>query len=81
MRAVHAAGHVWFLNRSAVHRPERGVRKFIARDAAGQLQAYMFFDAVYDAGCVVGYYANVTRMRPGAHPGVLNLMVKEFIDR
>jgi len=28
-----------------------------------------------------GYYANVTRMSPDAHPGVLNLIIKEFIDK
>lgn len=76
-----AVDRVWFVNRPPVFSPECGVRKFIARDCTGQMLAYVFFDAVYDGGVVAGYYANVTRMRPDAHPGVLNLIIKEFIDR
>jgi hypothetical protein len=58
------------------------VRKFTARDvSSGRLLGYIFFDAVYEGGAVVGYYANVTRMRPDAHPGVLNLLVSSFMDR
>lgn len=75
------AARVWFLNRPPVFEPEAGVRKFIARDANDVMQAFIFCDAVYEAGEVVGYYANVTRMRPDAHPGVLNLMIKEIIDK
>lgn len=75
------SGKVWFLNRSPVFAPEPWVRKFTARSRDGRLQAYIFFDAVYEGGSIIGYYANVTRMRPDAHPGVLNVLVKEFIDR
>jgi hypothetical protein len=58
------------------------VRKFTAREAAsGVLLGFIFFDGVYEAGKLVGYYANVTRMRPDAHPGVLNLLVSNFMDR
>jgi hypothetical protein len=65
-----------------VFAPEPGVRKFTAREAgSGRLLGFIFFDAVYEAGNVTGYYANVTRMRPDAHPGVLNLLVSSFMDR
>lgn len=57
------------------------MRKFVARDGNGRMLAFVFFDAVYMDGLIVGYYANVTRMRPDAHPGVLNLIIKTFIDR
>eukprot|EP00775_Hariotina_reticulata_P013086 gene13086-13213_t len=74
------AAHMWLLNRQPVFGPEFAVRKFVARDGNGKLLAFIFFDAVFEAGRLVGYYANVTRMRPGAHPGVLNLIIKTFID-
>jgi hypothetical protein len=65
-----------------VFAPEPGVRKFTAREAgSGRLLGFIFFDAVYESGRVAGYYANVTRMRPDAHPGVLNLLVSSFMDR
>ncbi|KAF6256766.1 hypothetical protein COO60DRAFT_1702160 [Scenedesmus sp. NREL 46B-D3] len=76
------AGRFWFINRLPVFAPEPGVRKFTAREAgSGRLLGFIFFDAVYEAGGVAGYYANVTRLRPGAHPGVLNLLVSSFMDR
>jgi hypothetical protein len=76
------AGRVWFINRLPVFASERGVRKFTAREAAsGVLLGFIFFDGVYEASKLVGYYANVTRMRPDAHPGVLNLLVSNFMDR
>jgi hypothetical protein len=80
--AAAAVGRVWFINRLPIYAPEPGVRKFTAREAAsGRLLGFIFFDAVHEAGRVVGYYANVTRMRPDAHPGVLNLLVSAFMDR
>lgn len=79
--AVLAADEVWFINRRPIFAPEPGVRKFIARNAAGKLQGYIFFDGVFEDGELVGYYANVTRMLPDAHPGTLNLMMKTFIER
>ncbi|WIA39195.1 hypothetical protein OEZ86_005320 [Tetradesmus obliquus] len=76
------AGNFWFINRPPVFAPEPGVRKFTARDSSsGQLLGFIFFDAVFEPGQVVGYYANVTRMVPDAHPGVLNLLVSNFMDR
>ncbi|WIA39196.1 hypothetical protein OEZ86_005321 [Tetradesmus obliquus] len=76
------AGRVWFINRLPVFAPEPGVRKFTAREAgSGRLLGFIFFDAVFEASNVVGYYANVTRMVPDAHPGVLNLLVSNFMDR
>jgi lysylphosphatidylglycerol synthetase-like protein (DUF2156 family) len=60
---------------------EEGVRKLVARDKTGRMLAFVACDPVYEFGQVVGYYANVTRMRPDAHPGTLNLMMKEFIER
>jgi hypothetical protein len=73
---------VWFINRLPVFAPEPGVRKLTARDvSSGRLLGYIFFDTVYEGGHVVGYYANVTRMRPDAHPGVLNLLVSSFMDK
>lgn len=61
--------------------PEAGVRKFVARDASGKIQGFIFFDGVFEDGQLTGYYANVTRMLPGAHAGTLNLIMKEFIER
>ena len=75
------ADDVWFINRRPIFAPEAGVRKFIARNAAGQLQGYIFFDGVFEGGRLVGYYANVTRLLPDAHPGTLNLMMKTFLER
>jgi hypothetical protein len=72
---------VWFINRTPVFAPEPGVRKFIARNAAGALQGYIFFDGVFEGGWLVGYYANVTRMLPDAHPGTINLIIRDFLDR
>lgn len=56
------------------------MRKLVARNASGVLQGYIFFDAVYEDGRLIGYYANVTRMLPDAHPGTLNLVMKAFIE-
>jgi hypothetical protein len=72
---------VWFINRRPVFAPEPGVRKLVARDAAGVLRGYIFFDGVFEGGRLVGYYANVTRLAPDAHPGTLNLIIREFLDR
>ena len=60
---------------------EDGVRLLAARDTNGKMLAFVACDPVYEEGQVVGYYANVTRMRPDAHAGTLNMMMKEFIDR
>jgi hypothetical protein len=49
------AAHMWLMNRQPVFSPEFGVRKFVARDGVGgKLLAFIFFDAVYDAGNLVG---------------------------
>lgn len=56
------------------------MRKFTARDSSGRLLGYMFFDGVFKEGKLVGYYANVTRMLPDAHPGTLNFMIKTFLE-
>jgi hypothetical protein len=80
--SLHACtGNFWFLNRQPIFAPEPGVRKFTARDAAGRLLGYVFFDGVFERGDLVGYYANVTRMLPDAHPGTLNLIIKTFIEQ
>lgn len=73
------AGQIWFINRLPVLQDEPGVRKFTARDNTGAMLAYIFFDPVYEAGVLVGYYANVTRMVPDAHPGCLNLIMRHVI--
>jgi hypothetical protein len=70
---------VWFINRKPVFAPEPGVRKFVARDAHGRLQGFIFFDACFEQGELAGYYANVTRLAPDAHPGTLNLIIKHFL--
>jgi hypothetical protein len=59
--------------------PEPGVRKFVARDSSGRLVGFIFFDSVFEGGRLAGWYANVTRLAPDAHPGTLNLMIKHFI--
>lgn len=72
---------MWFINRPPVFAPEPGVRKFVARDSTGAIQGYIFFDGVFEGGQLTAYYANVTRMLPNAHPGTLNLIIKEFLER
>lgn len=74
------AGSFWFINRPPILAPEPGVRKFTARDAHNRLLGYIFFDGVFEGGQLVGYYANVTRLVPDAHPGTLNLIVKAFLE-
>lgn len=56
------------------------MRKFTARDTKNRLLGYIFFDGVFEGGQLVGYYANVTRLVPDAHPGTLNLIVKAFLE-
>jgi hypothetical protein len=85
---------MWFLNRPPVFEDEPGVVVAAAwskstgdgvttsGDRQGRtMQAWVAFDPVWDNGRVTGYYANVTRMRPDAHPGVLNLIMKTFLSR
>jgi len=79
-RGEHA-GSVWFINRLPVFADEEGVRKLAARDHLGRMLAFVACDPVYEAGQVIGYYANVTRMRPDAHAGTLNLMMSWFIEK
>lgn len=56
------------------------MRKFVACDRTGRMLGFIFFDAVTERGRVTGWYANVTRLAPGAHPGALNLIIKTFLE-
>ena len=69
------------MNRGPVFGDEESVRKLVVRDNTGRMLAFVAWDPVYEAGEVVGYYANVTRMKPDAHAGTLNLMMSWFIEK
>jgi lysylphosphatidylglycerol synthetase-like protein (DUF2156 family) len=55
-----------FLTRPAVLDDEREVRKFFTFDGGGRLQAFAFFDPIYESGSVVGYLCSAKRRLPEA---------------
>jgi len=55
-----------FLTRPAVLEDEIDVRKFFAFDREGRLQAFAFFDPIYEVGEVVGYLCSAKRRLPEA---------------
>jgi lysylphosphatidylglycerol synthetase-like protein (DUF2156 family) len=55
-----------FLTRPAVLDDEAEVRKFFTFDREGRLQAFAFFDPIYESGGVVGYLCSAKRRLPEA---------------
>jgi lysylphosphatidylglycerol synthetase-like protein (DUF2156 family) len=55
-----------FLTRPAVLDDEPEVRKFFTFDEGGRLQAFAFFDPIYQSGSVVGYLCSAKRRLPEA---------------
>ena len=55
-----------FLTRPAILDDEVDVRKFFTFDREGRLQAFAFFDPIYQAGKVVGYLCSAKRRLPEA---------------
>ncbi len=55
-----------FLTRPVVLDPEVDVRKFFSFDSEGRLQAFGFFDPVYQSGKIVGYLSSAKRRLPEA---------------
>jgi lysylphosphatidylglycerol synthetase-like protein (DUF2156 family) len=55
-----------FLTRPAILDDEVDVRKFFAFDREGHLQAFVFFDPIYQGGEVVGYLCSAKRRLPEA---------------
>jgi lysylphosphatidylglycerol synthetase-like protein (DUF2156 family) len=55
-----------FLTRPAILDDEVDVRKFFAFDHKGSLQAFAFFDPIYEGGEVVGYLCSAKRRLPEA---------------
>jgi lysylphosphatidylglycerol synthetase-like protein (DUF2156 family) len=55
-----------FLTRPAVLDDEVDVRKFFSFGPQGDLQAFAFFDPIYDSGRIVGYLSSARRRLPEA---------------
>jgi phosphatidylglycerol lysyltransferase len=71
-----------FLTRPAVLDDEPEVRKFFTFDGAGRLQAFAFFDPIYESGNVVGYLCSAKRRLPEADPlvgyAILHQAIRTF---
>jgi lysylphosphatidylglycerol synthetase-like protein (DUF2156 family) len=71
-----------FLTRPAILEDEVDVRKFFAFDCKGQLQAFAFFDPIYQAGRVLGYLCSAKRRLPEADPlvgyAILHRAIRAF---
>lgn len=55
-----------FLTRPAILDDEVDVRKFFAFDREGRVEAFAFFDPIYEGGDVVGYLSSAKRRLPEA---------------
>lgn len=73
-----------FLTRPAVLDDEVDVRKFFTFDHKGRLQAFAFFDPIYEGGKVVGYLNSAKRRLPEADDlvgyALLHRAIKTFQD-
>ena len=73
---------VTFLNRPLLSEDEPDVRKFFLFDANEHLQAFVFFDPVYEAGEVTGYSTVFKRRRPQAtnyaEQGIMKHAIETF---
>lgn len=71
---------VGFLNRPMTDRNEPDVRYFFLEDATGGLQAFVFFDPLYQDGRIVGYCTCIKRRRPDATTYAEAALMKAAIE-
>jgi lysylphosphatidylglycerol synthetase-like protein (DUF2156 family) len=73
-----------FLTRPAILDDEIDVRKFFAFDREGHLQAFAFFDPIYEDGRIVGYLCSTKRRLPEADKligyAILHSAIQSFQD-
>jgi lysylphosphatidylglycerol synthetase-like protein (DUF2156 family) len=73
-----------FLTRPAILDDEVDVRKFFTFDQKGCLQAFAFFDPIYEGGKVVGYLCSAKRRLPEADTlvgyAILHHAIRTFQD-
>jgi phosphatidylglycerol lysyltransferase len=73
-----------FLTRRAILDDEIDVRKFFTFDRKGSLQAFAFFDPIYEGGDVVGYLCSAKRRLPEADTlvgyAILHRAIRTFKD-
>jgi lysylphosphatidylglycerol synthetase-like protein (DUF2156 family) len=73
-----------FLTRPAILDDEVDVRKFFTFDHEGSLQAFAFFDPIYEGGEVVGYLCSAKRRLPEADSlvgyAILHRAIRTFQD-
>jgi lysylphosphatidylglycerol synthetase-like protein (DUF2156 family) len=73
-----------FLTRPAILDDEVDVRKFFTFDDKGRLQAFAFFDPIYEGGEIVGYLCSAKRRLPEADAlvgyAVLHHAIRIFRD-
>jgi phosphatidylglycerol lysyltransferase len=73
-----------FLTRPAILDDEVDVRKFFTFDHKGSLQAFAFFDPIYEKGEVVGYLCSAKRRLPEADDlvgyAILHRAIRTFQD-
>ena len=73
-----------FLTRPAILDDEVDVRKFFTFDHKGSLQAFAFFDPIYERGEVVGYLCSAKRRLPEADTlvgyAILHRAIRAFQD-
>ena len=73
-----------FLTRPAILDDEVDVRKFFTFDHKGSLQAFAFFDPIYEGGEVVGYLCSAKRRLPEADTlvgyAILHRAIRTFQD-
>jgi phosphatidylglycerol lysyltransferase len=83
MRWRHTLGiknrEMTFLTRPAILDDEIDVRKFFAFNCNGKLQAFAFFDPIYDSGAIVGYLCSAKRRLPEADAMVGYAILKTAI--
>jgi lysylphosphatidylglycerol synthetase-like protein (DUF2156 family) len=73
-----------FLTRPAILDDEVDVRKFFTFNPEGRLQAFAFFDPIYDGGAIVGYLCSAKRRLPEADKlvgyAILHRAIRAFQD-
>jgi phosphatidylglycerol lysyltransferase len=73
-----------FLTRPAILDDEVDVRKFFTFDRKGSLQAFAFFDPIYERGEIVGYLCSAKRRLPEADTlvgyAILHRAIRTFKD-
>ena len=69
-----------FLTRPAILADEIDVRKFFAFDRDGKLQAFAFFDPIYENGRVSGYLCSAKRRHPEADTLIGYMLLRTAIE-